>query len=211
MYFLVDSKKLSKTLNVLLFQNNINAKQLAEKVNLSSANIHRLLTGKAKKPLPSTLEPIANFFSLSVEQLIGLEDLPDCSLYNKVFEIPLHSWHELSATELSQLKHPHEKIAVSSNKNQKCFATKLQCTHMWPLFPEGTVLIFDPDKKVNDGNYVLVKTHDNMCLFRQIFIGDESMQLFPISPDHRNSSKKLNEKDKILGVLVEARQDYTGN
>lgn len=208
----INSEKLSEILNLLLFKNKLNAVDLAKKVNLSQPNIHRLLTGKAKKPLASTLEPIAKFFSLSVEQLVGTEELPEYFLHeSKTLEIPLYPWDELSKIDFRNPKITIETVFISNDQSRNCFATRMRGMHMRPLFPEGTLLIFDPDKKIYEGSYALVKITDDVCLFRQVFFGDKSIYLNVISPDaaKTGNNRFLEENDCILGILIEARQDYT--
>ena len=90
---------LSDILNRLMFEKKIRVTELSRQIGLPQPTLHRIATGKSPNPHRSTLEPIANFFQLNVEQLVGSESIPadywSAAFPNetaKVTSIPIISW-----------------------------------------------------------------------------------------------------------------------
>ena len=168
--------QLSSILKRLLFEKNMKPIDLARELDLPQPTIHRLVTGKSTRPYKSSLEPIAGYFDISVDQLIGEEPLlaewqPQESnaqaLQNIVIKtVPMIAWQ--SITDLSTArKNAKKKIAITGNISNDCFAVLMHDHSMEPLFTKGTILIFDPHKKPSDRSYVLVKlAQKNQFIFR---------------------------------------------
>lgn len=200
-------------LNNLLFEKKIRATDLAREICVPQPTIHRLMTGKSPNPHRSTLEPIANFFNMTVEQLTGEHSSPAVMSHkeNKFLEIPLINWHELDYLEHQPEKTSmFEKHIAVSNISKQSFATRMNDSSMEPLFPKNCILILDPEKEPTDRSYVLVKFNENRSyIFRQILIDGEDRFLKPLNPElHSARLKIVGEDDQIIASLVEARHIY---
>jgi SOS-response transcriptional repressor LexA len=206
--------QLSAILKRLIFQKNIKPTDLARKLNIPQPTIHRIVTGKSTRPYLSSLKPIAEYFSLNVNQLIGEEPLPaEFSENNakqnifsgKIQYLPLIPWEQLSNNNSD-----YEKIPFLGSISIQGFATTMPDSSMEPLFPSGSVLIFDPNKIPKDRSYVIVQLSDsNMFVFRQLLIDLDHKYIKPLNPD-LNTFKMhlLGKNDRIYAVLVEARRMY---
>ena len=208
--------QLSAILKRLLFQKDLKPVDLARKLNIPQPTIHRIVTGKSTRPYRSSLEPIAKYFSLNVEQLLGEEPLPSESLetdgnhiltINKVKHIPLIPWEKLLTTTTVRYDND-ELIPFLGNISDKSFATVMPDSSMEPVFPQSSILIFDPSKIPKDRSYVLVKLHDrNPPVFRQLLIDLDHKYLKPLNPDlNMFKMRLLEENDKIYAVLIESRK-----
>ena len=62
---------LGKILKKLLLERDLKPADLSRAVHIPPPTIHRLITGKSTRPYASSLKPIADFFSISVEQQLG--------------------------------------------------------------------------------------------------------------------------------------------
>ena len=65
----------SHVLAELLQQTHINESELARRVNLPKATINRITSGRTPDPRASTLIAIAEYFNISVDQLMGKKPL----------------------------------------------------------------------------------------------------------------------------------------
>lgn len=206
--------KLGTVLKTLLFEKNMKPVDLAREVNLPPPTIHRLVTGKSTRPYQSSLQPIADFFSVTIEQLIGEQPLlanrntsntSVATMYGIPF-IPFESVHRVN--QIDTLKHD-EKI-FAHNVGEGSFATTLSDSSMEPIFARGSILIFDPNKQHKDRSYVLVRLHEsNVFVFRQLLIDVDNKYLKPLNPDLNTFKMKLlSDKDEIIATLIEARQSY---
>lgn len=201
---------LGNILKRLLFDKDMKPVDLAREVNIPPPTIHRLVTGKSTRPYKSSLKPIADYFSLTVDQLIGEEPLePATSSPTNLTtfrEIPLIPWNEMEG----DVKNKYEKIPFVGKISEVGFATILPDFSMEPMFTAGSVLIFDPKKPCKDRSFILVKLNEiNMVVFRQLLIDLEHKYLKPLNPDlNVFKMRMLGDKDEILATLIEARQIF---
>ncbi len=168
--------QLSRTLKRLLFEKDMKPADLARALNIPSPTIHRLVTGKSTRPYESSLKPIADFFSIDVDQLLGEKPLssenpgepPSIPSAQSIKTISILSWENVSDFKSSR-KESHKQIAVSGNINDDCFALIMNDHSMTPLFPKKTILIFDPNKKPDLNVYKMRLLNENdtivACLF----------------------------------------------
>lgn len=204
---------LSEILNKLLFENKIKATELAREICIPQPTLHRMLVGKSPNPHRSTLEPIAKYFNITIEQLKG--EIPfsvaEKTNASDIVDIPLISWDKISNLKLYLEKNEQsEKYISVSSQSKNCFATHMNDSSMEPLFSKNCILIFDLDKKPTDRSYVLVKFHEsNNFLFRQVLIDGTDKFLKPIHPElYAAKLKVVGEQDVIIATLIEARQFY---
>lgn len=209
--------KLSQTLKKLLYERDMKPIDLARKVDMPQPTIHRLVTGKSSRPYKSSLEPIADYFDISVEQLLGIEELEQSN--NKqppakqtTNNLPLIPWEMLYDIESSK-KTAKQSVIASHMISQQAFATTMPNSSMEPLFQQGATLIFDPSTQPSDRSYVLAKIGDNnVVTFRQILIDADYQYLKPLNPDlNQFQMRLLSTNDKILGCLVESRNVFLSN
>jgi hypothetical protein len=212
--------KLGATLKKLLFDRDMRPVDLARELDIPQPTIHRLVTGKSTRPYRSSLEPIAAYFSLTVDQLIGEEVLPDSSPKSKgntekirapghqVKTIPILTW-ESAAGDRSWPK-GGRGIVSAGNISDDCFALLMQDFSMSPLFPKSTILVFDPHKPAVDRSFVLVKLKDKAVpVFRQLLIDVDHKYLKPLNPDLSTYEMRLlSDEDEVIASLFESRMNH---
>jgi SOS-response transcriptional repressor LexA len=209
---------LSSTLKKLLFDRNLKPVDLARELNMPPPTIHRLITGKSTRPYQSSLKPIADFFSITIEELLGEKSLASITqtTKNQIIEsnlrtIPILKWDK--SLESAYIDPANKRIIVSNDINEKAFGLIMADFSMEPLFQLGSILIFDPQLIPHDRSYILAKLTDtNSYLFRQLLIDADHQYLKPLNPDLSNFKMKLLENnDKVLACLVESRFNFQSN
>lgn len=194
---------------------------LARELDIPQPTIHRLVTGKSTRPYKSSLEPIANYFDISVDQLIGDEPLlakwqPQTPALSQPLQdiriktVPIILWN--GATDLAiACKNAKKHIAITGNISDECFAVFMNDHSMEPLFPKSTILIFDPKKKHTDRSFVLVKLETKDApIFRQLLVDVDQSYLKPLNPDNNiYKMRLLSPKDEVIGVLFESRNNFS--
>jgi SOS-response transcriptional repressor LexA len=206
---------LAKNLKKLLFEKNMKPIDLARELEIPQPTVHRLVSGKSTRPYKSSLEPIAKFFSISVDELIGEEPsetiwpLEQSSIIKK---IPIIQWNELKS-EKTLYKNEKNFVLSIGNLSEYAFATLMEDSSMEPLFPKGTLLILDPDKNPKDRNYVIAALDETRTfIFRQLLTDADDQYLKPLNPDSNIFKTRLiQKKDNVIGVLVESRNRYVSN
>ena len=68
--------KLSSILRQLMGEDKINTSALARKTGILQPVMHRMVTGDTDNPCINTLLPIAEYFGITVDQLVGKFPLP---------------------------------------------------------------------------------------------------------------------------------------
>lgn len=211
------SLQLHQILKKLLFDNDMKPADLARALNMPSPTIHRLVKGKSTRPHASSLEPIANFFKITTEQLLGDEELLALANSTEIKHltkaditlVPIISWEEINNLSESKTK-AKANVAVIGNVHTDYFAIIMNDHSMEMLFPKKTILIFDPYKKPVDRSFVLVKIAGfEAPIFRQLLIDADHQYLKPLNPDLNMYKMRLvSENDLIIASLFESRINY---
>lgn len=199
--------RIGQILNRLMTEKKIRVADLARRVNLPQPTVHRIATGTCEHPHLSSLEPIANFFSISVDQLKGHEPIP---WLDRVSKVPLLTWEDVLNWPANQdeIKN-RELVLTDAGVGKGGFALKIKDASMDPVFPKNTVLIADSDKKPKDRSFVIAKLANHPeAIFRQLLVDAGDHYLKPLSPDfNQYKMTQLNNNDKILSVVVQAKRD----
>src|SRR5690606_5355502 len=85
----MNSTKISQILNHLMADRKIRVAELARRINLPQPTVHRIATGVCEHPHLSSLKPIADFFSITIEQLKGHAPI---SWIDRASKVPLLTW-----------------------------------------------------------------------------------------------------------------------
>lgn len=76
-----------------------------------------------------------------------------------------------------------------------------------PSFPEGTIIIVDPDRDPTPGRFVVVRqNHDDECTFKQLVKDGARMYLKPLNP--RYPILDMGADAVVCGVLVQAVMEF---
>jgi len=198
--------KLAANIKSLMREKGISTTELARQINISQPVLHRLATGETTNPRIGTLIPIARFFSVTLDQLLG-----------NTTQITTQSWTTVPLLTLDQiinwldhrLSMPPLTKFVSTNipANKNNYAIQINNSVMQPRFSEGTLLIINPDYIPEDQDFIIVHSKgQKYASFKQLLTDGETsylkslnsdFQTIPTSKDHR-----------ILGTMVQARIDY---
>ncbi len=213
--------KLAEILSRLLFERKMKPTDLARELELPQPTVHRLVTGTSSNPRQATLEPIADFFKLSVAQLKGYDTQAPQDAFLKtqdnhsaikddlaLIRLPLIEWDALSKFHNKEIGTQHNKIVAIGDLSEHCFATTLNDSSMDPLFCKDDIIILDPNKTPLDRSYVLVSlNNDELYIFRQLIIDINSRFLTPLATNLKTIELNQN-NDKIIGTLVESRRSH---
>ncbi|MCX7117925.1 MAG: LexA family transcriptional regulator [Legionellales bacterium] len=198
----------------LLLGAKMSENELARRTGISQQIINRILSGQNKNPKIATLSPLANYFMLSISQLIGEAALSTEIHTNPSHlgweEIPMMDWDALKRApldELLSLEHP--KIWIDGQPSQHMFAIILKGQAMEPKFTEGTILIFDAVKIPNHRDFILLRCPDGDIMVRQLWTKNKKAYQKAFNP--RFSDYQLTPVDEhtcYLGTLIQSRTNH---
>lgn len=192
--------KLPTQLKYLMKRQSLSESALARKVNIPQPVISRLLSGGTSNPRISTLLALAQYFNISIEALIGADNLPSEAITVSTHYIYIHT----DKTLLNKTT-PLQMI-MSSVKDKTAFAYSLSNNLMHPVFNEKTTLIISPEKKHKHGSFVLIKRNDSI-LIREIWILEDSKTLLTL-PSLPSLLESFTQDCQILGTVIESHQDH---
>lgn len=160
-----ERSKISVNIKRLMSLNDISEAELARRTGIPQTTINRLLS-KGFDAKTNTLMPIASLFNVTVSHLIGEIPLElDNINYNLMTtnrdawsSIPIIPWEQILGWRFLQEKvlvNQYQFIVTEKPVSKVSFAVYTR-PFMAPLFREGSILIIDPKRELQDGVYVLV-------------------------------------------------------
>lgn len=204
------AKIIALNINILMKTFNVSETQLAKALGVSVMTIRRVLSGETEDPRISTLSLIANYFNISVDSLLKINNGIPINLMKKQkpFFVPILEWNTIKDGNY------YKKINFSTwgnwypiinndsiNLNEKSFILESKIS-MQPKYPNGTLLIIKPDEIPLDNDIVLVKAIQSCDLsLRELIIDSPKSLLQPIIVGSELIYYNKEEYD-IIGVVV---------
>ena len=199
----------SQILTALLSEAQLNESELARRTNLPQTTISRLMLGETGDPRISTLKPLAKFFNVSIEQILGEEALVLPSSRSTWLNIPLLSWDDVIPWLFKRTHFDLYKaqawLATERKISPNSFAI-LAKPFMEPHFKTNSLLIVDPDLSAIDSQYMVVSFDNQTVTVRQVSL--DQTQVYLKHFDLTLPTLILQEQHKQLGIIVEARIPY---
>ena len=200
--------RISQILLKLLALKQIKVTELARQIDVPQPTVHRIVNGVCEHPHISSLEPIANYFEISVDQLKGLDSI---AWLDQTHKVPLLTWIEAVSwpRNRKQVKN-RDTIHTDAKISPEAYGLTVDDASMDPVFPSGTVLIADPKKEPKDRSYVIVKLAKHAKpIFRQLVLDAGKTYLKPLSP-MLNEYKLtcLSRNDLIISTVIQAKRNY---
>jgi len=209
--------KIGPVLKGLMRDQSLSETALARLSGVSQPVVHRLMTEQTPNPRLETVRALAQCFHISIHQLIGEAPLPShmatAASSSTWKNIPLLSLKE--ACLWADSRHQHQinasknKIGIDLPVSDHSYAIHMPDTTMSPRFPEGTVLIIDPQQTAQNQDFVLAQYKvgaQSQTTFKQLLIDGEKRYLKPLNPDFQVI--QMTDQYSLLGTLIQARTDY---
>jgi SOS-response transcriptional repressor LexA len=205
---------ISVNLKRLMDREKINASELGRNIKLAQPIIHRLLTGKNVNPKLATIRPIANYFDVTISQLIG-EDLlvlDDQEREGAVWkQVPVLSWSDVSpVVSGTQTVMISEKVSTDACVSDSAYAVVIENTGLEPHFPKGSKVVVEPKRQPTDSDFLVVITTEGADPhIRQVVSDGADSYLKSLNPAlSKMNMVRLDNVYKILGVVVQVKLYY---
>jgi len=182
--------KLAENLRRLMTEFNLSETELSRRTGIGQPVIHRMSSGETDNPKVGTLSPIANLFNVSISQLVGDEVFPEY-LPPKLPDSIVQGWNEIPLLSIEDIiLHPFpldsankfEKIYTDARYSNGTYAIRIQDSTMQPRFPEGTVVVIDPNHEPQDQDFAVVYIHGHRkATFKQVLLDGDDIYLKPLN------------------------------
>lgn len=188
-------------LRKLMLEHNINASQLGAVLNLSAATIKKIRKGG--NPTIGSLQPIADYFKITISQLIGNVvhgggDKPIKVSRKSNVHVPVIDWSDIPYATNPVFHRGF--INVRYKLDSKVYALLIN-DDSYDIFQKDGVLFIDPSAKYAHQDYVLVQKQNQNPNIKRILEEDGSYHLQSITSGI-NSVLPLTGEFSVLGVIV---------
>lgn len=199
---------------LLSLMEGMSESRLARAANIPKATINRILSGRTPDPRASTLIPIAQYFGVSLEQLLGVAPLPEnIPLHAKtvaqtnILTLPLISMEKIYLWYCGHYtSHSYQEIVKDEARCvvDTCYLTQVNTTLMQPKFFNKTYIVINTNLDPENEDYVIYySTALKSTLLRQLII--EQNQRFLICVDSKfHAAITLTNEDVYLGKVVKS-------
>jgi SOS-response transcriptional repressor LexA len=201
---------LAEILQDLLRNEEINESELARRCGLKQPLLYRLSHGDNTNPTINSLRPIANYFGVSISQLIGETPLP------KALQTHKTNWALLPLIDFEQaITWPNNreqiecklKIYTDIDVSDEAYALQVCDSTMLPRFIEGTILVVDPNSQQKNRDFVIAQHQQHQqATFQQLLIEGCQRYLKPLNTAF--PPQAMQEEDMVLGTVVQTKLNY---
>jgi SOS-response transcriptional repressor LexA len=202
---------LCQVLNYLMKEYHITVEQLSRNTGVPPGTIKRIKNNKECNPTVTSLLPLATFFSVSLNQFLGLEPLPSqlSGFYKEQREfwrqVPIITWEAAITWPAIQPNFIKEFTCTDLELNDNPFAL-IVTQPDWISFPPGTILIVDPQKQPKHNSYVIYhKLGETKTNMKHVLVDDGALYLTPMNKTL--GGIQLNADYAPKGCLVQIRRD----
>lgn len=208
------SKVIAQNIKKLMAEDFITESELARQTELPQTTINRLLLGITVDPRTNTLLPIAKYFGVSIDYLLGQDHgseqrIPGTRNQNNPNtwrHIPIIEWQDVLSWNFKMKNYTPSShsnwITTENDVSSTSFALKTS-SFMEPRFKKGSIIIVDPDFNMKDGNYIIISIANSEPTVRKIIKDGSDIYLKKVYQN--DEPNLLQKKDKIIGTIVETR------
>ncbi len=189
----------------------VNQQEVADYIGVDRSTYTRYERGNTN-PDPDTLKKLAEYFSVSVDFLLGLDDTPNRE--TKFRWIPLRDG--LPAGPLSETDSfiiGYVEVPSDRYPGMELAAVKVRGDSMEPRIMEGDIVIFRPQNYANNGDTVIVRINGNEYTLKKFKKLDNGIMLIPNNqPKYEPLFFSFEQVEtlpvEIIGVVVELRSQF---
>ena len=202
---------LNCNLSKLMEDNHISLSILHRNTGVAIPTIKRLQSDPNANPTITTLLPIANFFGITITQLIGNEPLPPGItgyIENRAYwlKVPLIEWGQTINWHMQERDFPlNSFVLVDIDIGQNPFALKVE-EDDWVPISKGSVLIINTEITPEHKDFAIVhKVGQNSSTLKQVLIDEGKIYLKPMNSHFPTTA--FDQDHRFLGVLIQIRKD----
>ncbi|MBA2652398.1 MAG: helix-turn-helix domain-containing protein [Tatlockia sp.] len=201
--------EISRVLKKLILTfDNISGAELAKRCGVPVSTINRILAGTVIDPKISTLKPLADYFGISVDQLLGYAALPE--KFNRLSQslkpttalpvFKLKNFESIRQKAIEWFTWVSEKYA-----HDDTLAVSIDTEEFEPIFVKDCILVVEPSMlPPQDDDYVAVVFENTKAIsIRKYKIDGNDHYFVPLNPQFK-AALCSDTKYYILGVISEA-------
>lgn len=207
------NRTLAKNIRHLMISTGISsATELSRRCGVPQPTLHRWLAADAREPRHSKLQPIAEYFNVTLDKLLN-EDLstgerraaPKSTARAQVPLVPIN-W----VPEIDQYLESNDYDtwpAIHLGTTEDAFAVRVDSSLYEPELEAGSVIIVKRNRKPKNGDIVLaLEMGASMPLLRKFAVDGDDAYLMPFRETAAMGTVRCDDDMKILGVVSESQK-----
>ncbi len=188
------NESLSKRLNSIMVDRKISNTELAKNLSMPIQTIQKIRTGSNENPTISTLRAIAEYFKITVSQLIGDEPMAR-------IEVPILNWNQILSWPNLNDENFKVSALIPRVLENKVFAIIINDDN-YADFLKDEILLIDPSLQIKRHCYALVnRVGQTNPSIKKVLEEDGVFYLKSLIPGITNTIL-LNNEYSILGVVI---------
>jgi len=199
---------LNNTLEYLIKKWGININQLHKHTGIPLSTLKRLKLNKENNPTLASLAPIANYFSITLDQLTGREALPKKgNRQTNGLTVPLIHWKDILTTPKNRNYLAFSSLLIRDiTLHESSFALLINGNNT-NNFLAGSLLVIDPSLKGRNRDFIIVhKKGECKPQLMQKIIYENKTYLKNLSIE--SEIIKFSDLYKIIGAVIQIRMNY---
>lgn len=212
--------QLRRNLAYLIAKHGINPTALAKATGVQQPTIHRILKGESDDPRTATVQPLADYFGVSVEFLRTTDaesfdhgkppeppEVEAAPSLRRFKNVPIVGTVEGGPDGyLEELGHPvghGDGLIEYPAKDQNTYALRVRGESMRPRIKSGEFIVVEPNTEPNPGDDVVVICHDGRKMVKELlYTRDGEVTLGSINNGFKPISLQLQDIQAIHYVAA---------
>jgi len=196
--------------------------EFSKRTKFNQPTVYRIVSGDTEDPRLSSLQIIADFFNISLDQLIGKAPITPAEMIGTNVEpgpttkglVPLISW--IQAGSWGEMEEHYVDAGIdefypcpiSHGANTYCLRVRgdsMTSSH-GRSYPDGALIYIDPDQGggVSTGDRVIAKINgDNMATFKIYINEGRKPFLKPLNPQYPIITDEFQIIGKVIGMWMD--------
>lgn len=197
----------SKNLKKLRNKNQISQKKLSEYLYVSQQTIAKWETDKAT-PNPDMLNNIASYFNVSVDYLLGRDNIPTSN--NQGVKVPVYGSVAAGIPiEAIQDIIDFEEVDEETAKKGELFGLKIKGRSMEPRICDGDIVIVLRQNYIEDGQVGIIMVNGDEATCKKIKFSEAGITLISNNPAYEPMFYTKEEIEtlpiRVIGKVIELR------
>lgn len=202
---------LADNLKNLIFRSRLNEAELSRVTGISQPVINRITKGSTTNPNVDTLRPIAHYFNVTIDQLIGIKPLAKTGkpspLSAQGKHVPVIQWRD--AKEWQNIKSNYEvtrTMFVEHECSEATYCLIVRDDTMAPKFAEGALIAVDPTLKLSNRDFAIIQIGKQAPIFKQVLFDGSDVYLKSLNVEF--PLVKIDKPFRCLGIVLEAHSYF---
>ena len=203
---------IGEIIRALMAERKIDDTRLATATGIATSSLSRIKNDPNSNPTLASLLPIANFFDITISQLIGERGLskgyvtePARNKTMIVKQVPVIAWQEIKSFKSNKLQEFSHWIPSNQLLSKEAFALIVKSSNWRETFYQGAYLIIDPAVESSDGDYALIYSKEEDKYFpKKVLLEGIDIYLQSLNPDLK-LTEKIKPSESVFAKILEVR------